>query len=319
MSDDVQNTNDEGAAPTTDDAAPGEPAGADASGAEASGAEASGAGVATAVEDAPADDASTDADEQPDEQIRGEGEAPAALEAGPAAPDPVRDRLLLPLLLPLGAMLAVFLFVVNISRVFIASGNDASVIVGTIITVGILAGGAAISATPRLRSSTLVMLLAGMMIIVLSAGLLSLGPSEETEEAGAAGYQQPDGPPVGTLDVQALPSNTFQATEFTVPAGIIQVNYIQIGGTHTLVFSNPEFSGFQLAVPGGPETGKVELKPGNYTIYCTIPGHRAAGMQANVTVTPAAAPAPPPAGGAPPVEGGAPPAGGPASSTPSGS
>jgi plastocyanin len=199
--------------------------------------------------------------------------------------DPVRDRLLLPILLPLGAMIAVFLLVVNISRVFLASGNEASVIVGTIITVGILAGGAAISATPRLRSSTLVMMLAGLMIIVLSAGLVSLGPSEETEEAGASGYQQPGGPPVGTLEVQALPTNMFQATEFTVPAGIIQVNYVQVGGTHTLVFSNPEFSGFQLAVPGGPRSGKVELKPGNYTIYCTIPGHRAAGMQANVTAT----------------------------------
>jgi plastocyanin len=302
MSDDVQDTNEEDAAPTGGGAA-GDESGAETSGAEASGAEASGAGVATAVEDSPAGEASTEADEQTDEQTPAEddeGEAPAALEAGPATPDPVRDRLLLPLLLPLGAMVAVFLFVVNISRVFIASGNEASVIVGTIITVGILVGGAAISATPRLRSSTLVMLLAGMMIIVLSAGLLSLGPSEEEEAAGDAGYQQPGGPPVATLDVQALPSNTFQAADFTVPAGIIQVNYIPVGGTHTLVFSNPEFTGFQLAVPGGPETGKVELEPGNYTIYCTIPGHRAAGMQANVTVTPAPEGGAPPPGGAPP-------------------
>jgi hypothetical protein len=66
----------------------------------------------------------------------------------------VRDRLLLPLLLPVTAMLAVFLYVVNISRVFLASGNDASVVVSTLVTVAILAGGAAISATPRLRSST---------------------------------------------------------------------------------------------------------------------------------------------------------------------
>lgn len=288
MSDDVQNANGE----ETGDAPSG-----DASAAEASSAEASGAGVATAVEDAPAE-TEAETEEQPAEGD--EEHAPAALEAGPAVPDPVRDRLLLPLLLPLGAMVAVFLFVVNISRVFLASGNEASVIVGTIVTVGILAGGAAISATPRLRSSTLVMMLAGLMIIVMSAGLLSLGPSEETEEAGAAGFQQPTGPPVGTLEVQALPSNSFQATEFTVPAGIIQVNYVDVGGSHTLVFSNPEFTGFQLAVPGGPTSGKVELKPGNYTIYCTIPGHRAAGMQANVTVTPGPEGGAPPPGGAPP-------------------
>jgi plastocyanin len=275
MSDEAQDSKDEAAG----DAPAGDATAEDAS---------AGSGVATAVEDA-----SAEAEERAPGEV--EEHAPAALEAGPAAPDPVRDRLLLPLLLPLAAMLAVFLFVVNISRVFLASGENTSVVIGTIVTVGILAGGAAISASPRLRSSTLVMLLAGLMVLVLSAGLLSLGPSEESESS-AGGFKEPAGPPVATLEVDALPSLSFQAKEFTVPAGIIQVNYIDRGGTHTLLFQEPQFSGFQLAVPQGKKSGKVELKPGSYTIYCSIPGHRAAGMEATVTA----------------VEGAAPPAGGPA-------
>ena len=225
-----------------------------------------------------------------------EGESPAALEAGPPAVDPVRDRLLLPIALPLLSMLAVFLYVVNLSRVFLASGENASVLVGTVVTVGILAGGAAISASPRLRASTLVMALAGFMVLILSAGLLSLGPSEEAK-GGGGGFKQPAGPPVATLEVDALPSLSFQATEFSVPAGIIQINYNDLGGSHTLLFTDPKLSGFQLAVPQGPKTGKVNLQPGSYTIYCCIPGHRAAGMQATVNVGAAAAPAP--EGGAP--------------------
>jgi plastocyanin len=172
---------------------------------------------------------------------------------------------------------------VNLSRVFLASGENTSVLVGTIVTVGILAGGAAISASPRLRSSTLVMALAGFMVLILSAGLLSLGPSEETAEGGG-GFKQPAGPPVATLEVDALPSLSFQATEFSTPPGITQINYNDLGGTHTLLFTDPKLSGFQLAVPQGPKTGKVDLKPGTYTIYCSIPGHRAAGMQATVNV-----------------------------------
>lgn len=275
MSDDAQDSEDE----TAGDASAGDATGEDAS---------AGSGVATAVDQAPAE-----AEEQASTEV--EEHAPAALEAGPAAPDPVRDRLVLPLLLPLAAMLAVFLFVVNISRVFLASGENTSVVIGTIVTLAILAGGAAISASPRLRSSTLVMMLAGLMIFVLSAGLLSLGPSEEEKSAGG-GFKEPAGPPVATLEVDALPSLSFQAKEFTVSAGIVQINYIDRGGSHTLLFQEPQFSGFQLAVPQGKKSGKVELKPGSYTIYCSIPGHRAAGMEAKVDA----------------VEGAAPPAGGPA-------
>src|SRR5665254_17841 len=84
-----------------------------------------------------------------------------------APPDPVRDGLLLPLLLPILAIVAVALYVLNISRVFLAGGNGApSVIVAAIVTVGILVGAAVISAMPQLRSSTLTTTLALLFVIV---------------------------------------------------------------------------------------------------------------------------------------------------------
>jgi plastocyanin len=271
MSDDVQTETDE-----TDQAAAGE-AGAEGQEPES---EAGGADIGGAP--APDEEGAEKLESQPPFEAA-ESESPAELEAGEPPVDPVRDRLLLPLALPLLSMLAVFLYVVNVSRVFLASGENTSVLVGTIVTVGILAGGAAISATPRLRSSTLVMGLSGFAVLVLSAGLLSLGPSEP-KESSAGGFKPPAGPPVATLDVEALPSLSFQATAFSVPSGVIQVNYIDGGGTHTLLFTDPKLSGFELKVPQGPKTGKVQLNPGTYTIYCSIPGHRAAGMQATVNV-----------------------------------
>jgi len=99
------------------------------------------------------------------------------------------------------------------------------------------------------------------------------------------GYHQPRGAPAASLTITALPSLTYQATEFTVPAGITEITFTTAGGTHTLVFDNPQFRGFELAVPQGPVRGKVRLKPGTYVVYCSIPGHRDAGEQATITAT----------------------------------
>jgi hypothetical protein len=228
----------------------------------------------------------------------GGGEAPPAeLLAGGASTDPVRDRLWLPLVLPLLAMAAIAVYVINLSRVFLAGGDGAaSVVAGSLVTVVILIGAAVISASPRLRSSTLTMTVALLLVIVVSAGLITLGPSEEHENGEGSGFVEPEGPPTSFLEVDALPSLKFQSDQFTVPGGILEFTYVDRGGSHTLVFEEPEFDGFELAVPGGPTKGKVEIGEGEYAIYCNIPGHRAAGMEAALTITPAA----PPAEGAPP-------------------
>jgi len=41
----------------------------------------------------------------------------------------------------------------------------------------------------------------------------------------------------------------------------------------------------KLISPGGSAELKVTLKPGTYELYCTVPGHEAAGMKLNVTVS----------------------------------
>jgi len=204
----------------------------------------------------------------------------------PAEDTPLKTRVLLPFLVPLLSIAIVAVLVLNISRLFLAGDEDAALVMGIIITLAILGGASLIAAAPRLKTSSLALVLCGLFILVSLAGLISLGPSFDDGEGGAAaGYVQPTGPAKGTVSVQAEPSIKFNATEFTAPAGIVQINYGGATG-HTLAIQDPKFDGFLLTTDaGGPKSGKVELTPGKYTIYCTVQGHEAQGMKATLTAS----------------------------------
>ncbi len=209
--------------------------------------------------------------------------------AGPLESEgPIKDRLLLPLVLPWLCILAVALYALNISRIFLAGDSTSALIIGSIITVTILAGASIISASPRLRTSSLAMIMGFVLVIIVSGGLLALGPSLNDSEGGAAsGYVKPKGPPTSTVTVTAGPGTSFNGVKFTgnytAKAGVIEIDYGGATG-HTLVFTDPKLAGFELQT-AGQQKGNVELKPGKYVFYCNVTGHRAQGMQATLTVS----------------------------------
>lgn len=228
----------------------------------------------------------------------------------------VRDRFLIPLLLPLVVVSMVVLFAVNVSRFFLASAKkeqpaateqtqaevagsggtetqevDKSVkqpgpvVIITILSVGALAGAAAYSASRHMRKGTSALIVGGVVAVVFVGGQIVWSAGQPPPAPAAPA--EPTGPVVATIEVDALPSNQFQATEFTTKAGVNEIKYIGKGGNHTLVFASG-VPGFELAVngEGSVDTGKAQLNAGTYEIYCTVPGHKAAGMDAKVIVNP---------------------------------
>lgn len=78
-----------------------------------------------------------------------------------------------------------------------------------------------------------------------------------------------------------LDKSSYEAT-----AGDVTITYENEGAIeHTLLIDG--VSGFELDVKahGDTDKGTVTLKPGTYTLYCGMPGHRAAGMHATLTVS----------------------------------
>jgi uncharacterized cupredoxin-like copper-binding protein len=102
---------------------------------------------------------------------------------------------------------------------------------------------------------------------------------------GGSSYKQPKGPAQTTIDIKGG-NLFFDPKNPDAPSGIDAIKLESEGGTHTLVFDKGKVPGFKLeASSGQSDELKVDLKPGKYTFFCDIPGHREGGMEGTLTVT----------------------------------
>lgn len=114
---------------------------------------------------------------------------------------------------------------------------------------------------------------------VLSLPLAACGGDDgDTDDGGPA--------PEGAVTVVAESVSGFDAESYTADAGEVGFVYDNSDAIpHTLVIEDVDSDDFKLsAAPGGDDQGSVELEAGDYVLYCDVPGHREAGMEAELTV-----------------------------------
>jgi len=106
--------------------------------------------------------------------------------------------------------------------------------------------------------------------------------SEKEAEGGSAGSAP-------FVDIEAEPQGQllFLPSEETAKAGKTAINFINSSPVpHDIAFEDS--SGETIAktevISEGTASTTAELKPGKYTYYCTVPGHRQAGMEGTLTV-----------------------------------
>jgi plastocyanin len=93
------------------------------------------------------------------------------------------------------------------------------------------------------------------------------------------------GAAAGAVHVIAEDSLNFDKDSYSADAGEVSFVYENGGALpHTLVIDGIDTDDFKLSV-GDTDEGSVELEPGEYTIFCDVPGHRGAGMEATLTVS----------------------------------
>ena len=77
----------------------------------------------------------------------------------------------------------------------------------------------------------------------------------------------------------------FEEAPSELAAGEVSVELVNEGNLeHNVVFEGVSDEPVVEAAGGETATGSVSLEPGEYAAYCSVPGHREAGMEVTVTV-----------------------------------
>jgi plastocyanin len=193
-----------------------------------------------------------------------------------------RSKFLMPLLVPLGVAATIVFYILNVSRVFLAVGGSVAVTYAAIITVVILAGGSALAASPKVRSSSLALIMGGSLLVLLMGGLISIGAASPKTASGPVQCK----PVKSTLSIVAGANGALRFTpqDLTAKAGCIDIK-ITFDGTHTLQFDDPAAANAFPLLDANLKSWAGTLPAGSYKFHCTIPGHETAGMVGTLTVS----------------------------------
>ncbi|HYM46491.1 MAG TPA: plastocyanin/azurin family copper-binding protein [Solirubrobacteraceae bacterium] len=106
--------------------------------------------------------------------------------------------------------------------------------------------------------------------------------SSNSAPAGAAGEGQSL-----SLEANSEGQLKYNTTALTAKAGNVSIaftNMASLSHNVTVESSSGSVIGATPTFQGGSKTLTLSLKPGAYKFYCSVPGHRTAGMEGTLTV-----------------------------------
>lgn len=126
----------------------------------------------------------------------------------------------------------------------------------------------------------------GVAAAAVGARAVMAQDSDSTPSASATPGATPGASPTasGVVEVHAVDIN-FEPKEFSIPADTdVQIKVTNKGLLqHDFTLEDTDYA-TDLLDPDDTQTITVNLKAGEYTYYCTVPGHREAGMEGKLTV-----------------------------------
>ena len=139
----------------------------------------------------------------------------------------------------------------------------------------------------------LALALASVALVACGGSSSTTTTSESSEANGGAaaesGNKSASAGGGSTLEFEADPNGqlAYTTTEATAKAGKVTVDFKNPQGlTHDVAIEDEkgETVGKTELIADSSTSTTVNLKPGTYHYFCTVPGHREAGMEGTLTV-----------------------------------
>lgn len=184
-----------------------------------------------------------------------------------------RDRLALPVLLPVGLLVLIGAVLFGFSRILLSVSKTAATATALAAALAIVVVGAIVAGRRQVSAGSL----AGLVGAVAGVTMLAGGLAVAVTGGGAAGGEQGG----AVTEVTIVAANiAFQQTEVTVPAGEpfrIRFQNQDAGVQHNVrIFDNPDYARppvFEGEIITGPSEVVYEvpaLEPGDYPFDCVI-------------------------------------------------
>jgi plastocyanin len=126
-----------------------------------------------------------------------------------------------------------------------------------------------------------------LVLTTLALGLAACGGGNEAATTSSTATA-PSGGGGSTVKIAADPSGAlkFDTTSLEATAGKVTIDFTNDSSiSHDVKLEGPgvEDEGTDQ-VTGGSTSATLDLQPGTYTFFCSVDGHRAAGMEGTLVV-----------------------------------
>ena len=132
------------------------------------------------------------------------------------------------------------------------------------------------------RALPLLLLLAALVLALSACGGGSSSSSTTPATTGGGG-----GGGGSTVQISADPSGAlkYEQTDVSATAGSITIDFTNMSSLpHDVTIEGNGASGATDTITGSTTSTTIDLEPGTYTFFCSVDGHRAAGMEGTLTV-----------------------------------